>query len=214
MARPKKLTEQDIERGAKLLRLREQRGLTQSELAAKAILHPTEISRLETGAAKFQSNRIQLALARGLGCRVGELVEYVLGDAPAPSLLQGTDWDDLQEDIDDGLVKPPKGPYAARVDEVWATPTRQALDCATQAPNEALLGVLETASELGLKFDPEVVAAAQLLAGESAPKVTAIEWAAALSELAARRTVLTATWRASGAAPPRGLRKNPVRAKT
>jgi transcriptional regulator with XRE-family HTH domain len=59
--------------GANLRRHRRAAKLTQEELAAKAKLHPTEISRLERGVREPRLGTI-VRLARGLGVRAEQLV--------------------------------------------------------------------------------------------------------------------------------------------
>jgi len=62
--------------GANVARAREQRGLSQSQLARKVGVVDTYISRIETGRAQ-PSFRLLLALARQLDMPPGELLNGV-----------------------------------------------------------------------------------------------------------------------------------------
>jgi transcriptional regulator with XRE-family HTH domain len=80
----------------RLKQLRFERGLTVRELADASGLHPSTVSRLETGARRLRVDHVE-ALARGLGVAPEEL----LGARPAPA-RDGRVWDPVGPERPDG----------------------------------------------------------------------------------------------------------------
>ena len=61
--------------GISLKHLREQKGYTQEELAAKVGIHPTYVGKLETG--KNNTNVIKLfKISRALGVKLTDIFEF------------------------------------------------------------------------------------------------------------------------------------------
>jgi transcriptional regulator with XRE-family HTH domain len=73
-AKPEEAAEWCREFGARLRRLREERGLSQMSLAHAVGLHPTYISGIERGARNVSLVNIHV-LARGLDVPPGSLVQ-------------------------------------------------------------------------------------------------------------------------------------------
>jgi len=70
--------------GLQIKRLREERGLTQSELGRKSGLAPSHISRIEAGAYTKPENRTIIYLATGLNMTIDMLVKELRGKSPQP----------------------------------------------------------------------------------------------------------------------------------
>lgn len=67
--------------GERLRQLRTDAGLTQEQLGARSDLQPESVSRIERGLTQA-SLTVLVALADGLGCTVGELVQEQMADQP------------------------------------------------------------------------------------------------------------------------------------
>ena len=68
--------------GLVIRRLREERGLTQSELGRKSGLRPSHISRIEAGAYTKPEHRTIIYLATGLNMKIDMLVKELRGKSP------------------------------------------------------------------------------------------------------------------------------------
>jgi transcriptional regulator with XRE-family HTH domain len=75
--------------GARLKRFRQQKELTQAELARRAGVSPAYLSELESGAGRRPSGRVLLALADALGVTVADLLGRGIKPAEPKSLPPG-----------------------------------------------------------------------------------------------------------------------------
>ena len=81
-----------------LKRLREERGLSQVKLAARADLNPATVNQIERGARNASPGTLR-KLADALGVSLVDLIEsnYTKGQAPQPSLEDAAQSEALQE---------------------------------------------------------------------------------------------------------------------
>jgi transcriptional regulator with XRE-family HTH domain len=96
MSKERAPDEEDRARGARLRKLREERGLTQTDVAKRAGFENPEgagrqqVSRLESGHLKFTSVEQQSGYARAYETTVGAIVEYARGERPVSELPAAT----------------------------------------------------------------------------------------------------------------------------
>jgi transcriptional regulator with XRE-family HTH domain len=83
-----------------LKRLREERGLSQVKLAARADLNPATVNQIERGVRDASPGTLR-KLASALGVGLAELIQddYPKGQAPQPSLEDAAQSDEVQESL-------------------------------------------------------------------------------------------------------------------